>query len=198
MFARIRVAVQLAALLATLLSVTDARAAQLSGPIFDMGQILPTSRAVEHAADHARALHCRTPDCVALMTIDDAFEVISDSNATTMGITRPLPIARPARIKRLFRVRLLSHPERFAAICARSADLASRFGAGDDPDPDLFLSTSIILIAYLMDSTGHGQCLPTVLSAFPYLPPSDVAISNAHQLCSTSHWANASCDAIAR
>jgi hypothetical protein len=189
-----RLAIPIAVLMVALL--TGARAH--SDTALEMGPISPATEAVEQTADRARALHCKTPDCVALMTIDDTFGVINQSMATTVGVTRPLPIARPARINRLFRVRLLSHPERFAAICARSVDLASQFGRDSDLEPDPFLSTSIILIAYLMDSTGHGQCLSAVLAAFPHLPTSDVAIANARDICGYRHWAKASCDSIRR
>jgi hypothetical protein len=132
------------------------------------------------------------------MTIDETLDLMADADATTVGVPRPLPIARPARIKRLFRDRLLGHSDRFPAICARSADLASQFGRDSDPEPDPSLSTGIILISYLMDSTGSGHCLAAVLAAFPRLPSSDVAITNARKICASRQWAKTSCDAIRR
>jgi len=177
--------------------ITSSVAVRAASPAFDMGDIPPKTEAVEDAAKRARETHCSTADCVAVMTIDEAFEIISDSEATTIGAARYLPIARPSRIKRLFRVKLLSHPDRFAAICARATDLASQFGNNKDSDPDQFVSHTIIEIAYLMDSTGHGQCLPAVLSAFPPSAAVDTAMINAHQLCTATPWGKPSCETIA-
>jgi hypothetical protein len=177
-------------------------------PVLTFGDIAPTVEAVMDAFHNGRDDDCRTADCTALSTIFSAYEVIGDSTATPMrmGMARtPRTDAivdatiRPSVINKRLRVKLLSHPDRFTAVCARIVSFASLYQQTGPTTGDFFFINSMIQMALLMDGAKPGgTCLSTVLAAFPHTQDTDELIEGAKDFCTGSQWQTPACKRISR
>jgi hypothetical protein len=162
----------------------------------DFRSLLPTLDAIDEAAGRVATTHCNTHECQAVATIARALDIMLDGQATTMGLTEPIPPDRDRIAERRLRATVLRHPEQFGAICDVATGLAARY-PGMRGTGDLFVAVGIIELASRMDMSG-GKCLPTLLAAFPRVSQADTAISNARTLCISGRNSREECERIAR
>ena len=173
-----------------------AGASQAAG--VDPAAVAPTIDAIHDAAERDAADRCTSGACTGMRTIDNVLDILLDAQTTTNGLTRPSPRGRDRRADLRLHHVLLDHPDLFGDLCHVSTDLASRYGRENAPG-DLFVAVGLIETAARMDTRGHGDCLPRVISAFPQRPKADQAIVNAGILCRNGVFGRAAaCDVIRR
>ena len=144
-------------------------------------------------------------DRLARITIGRTVEIIDDSRATPnqLGGWSPATarlaarLSRPATIRRRMRATLLSHPERFAAICAYMQTLARQY---DDPTAQAgdYSVIDLLQIAAMMDTQVPHHCVGRILDIVPHTRNADSSIEIAAEFCSGSPWHGAGCKEIAR
>ncbi len=176
--------------------------AVLAGPVLassvGSAAVAPTIDAIHEAAERDVIDRCTTDACQGMRTIDTVLDILLDAQATSNGLTRPIPRDRDHRSSLRLNRALLDHPDLFGALCHVSAELASRYGQANAPG-DLFVAVGLIETAARMDARGPGGCLPRVISAFPRSPKADLAIADAGNLCGNGVFGRAAaCDAIRR
>ena len=171
--------------------------------------IVPTPAAVGDGIQRATAAtRCTTVDCAALTTILHTYLIFIDSAATPMGMGGWTPatakqaflLTRPATIRRRLRMRLLSRPDRFAAICARAEYLAAQYDSDADAKAghEYFFVNSLIQTAMLIDTKCPEHCLSKVLAALPETPLANQLVRTAHDFCVRAQWHSAACGRIRR
>ena len=173
-------------------------------PDCGLGAPAAYSSAVAAALRNADAQHCESADTVALDTLLSVYEIIIDSWATPMKLgyltppKMPLPQTLPAVVNGRLRKVLLSHPDRFPAICANIQSLVSRYGDPESEREGHLFVVGLLQTALLMDLKSHGHCLPGVLAAFQHIPPADEVIQSARDFCFDRQWKTLACKRIRR
>ena len=178
----------------------QARGAEARG-LPDLAALMPTVQAISDAAGRISQLGCMTPDCIAIVRLRHIFDIIDDSELTTMGDARYYNPNEPdVREKYLHRV-LLDHPERLGPMCALLTRLASRYGrpgARQEVDEDLYVGVEAVDIASRMDGHGQPRCLPALLAAMPHTAVADAAIESIRKTCDPQTIAPNLCARISR
>ena len=173
-------------------------------PDCGLGTPAADDNAVAAALRNADAQHCESADTVALDTLLSVYEIILDASATPMQVgyltppKMPLPQTLPAVVNGRLRKVLLSHPDRFAAICANIQSLVSRYGDPESEREGHLFVVGLLQTALLIDLKNHGHCLPGVLAAFQHIPPADEVIQSARYFCFDRQWKTPSCKRIRR
>lgn len=146
------------------------------------GPLVPTLDAITTAASADRRADCASSRCAATQALSRSLDALLDAEATTNGVTRPLPANRDGVAKVALGRALLDHPTLYAPVCALSRALASRYGA-PGTQGDLFVAVSLLRLAAAIDDGKPEQCLPRLLASFPRNEAADTAIANARTLC---------------
>jgi hypothetical protein len=157
----------------------------------------PTLDSIDAVSASAQAAHCSAAACKATETIAQAMKVLLAAQATSVGVTNPLPAGRDkTNAARLNRV-LLDDPAQFAPVCDMLKGLARQY-----PPGDLFVAVSVLQLALRMDlrttPAAPGACLPGLLQAFPRSAQADTAISNANILCTNAWQVGSACSRLHR
>ena len=154
-------------------------AAVASVSVWDPDMTAPSVDDVAAAAARARAAHCRTSSCKAIVAIHELADNLQyefgDENGENEYIgNRPAVAGR-----RLDRV-LLDHPELYGPVCATGAKLISRV----DPDTgEIFIPVLLLLHAVDMDLRDRGHCTHDLVAALPKDIRNDQIRINARTLC---------------
>lgn len=144
--------------------------------------LVPTLDAISAAASADQQTNCSSSYCAATEALSRSLDVFLNAQATTNGVTRPVPGSRDQLTTAALGRALLDHPMLYAPVCGLSSDLASRYGISGTPG-DLFVAVSLLRLAAAIDDSKHEQCLPQLLASFPHNEAADTAITNARTLC---------------
>lgn len=150
-----------------------------SASSWDPDGTAPTAHDVAAAAARARASHCRTPSCKAIITIHELVRIalyeIGDANggASLYG-NRPRIAGR--RVNHV----LLDHPELYGPVCAMGVKLLSHVR----PDSgEIFIPVTLLVHGVDIDLRDHGHCAQDLVAALPRDPGNDQIRINARDLC---------------
>ena len=139
----------------------------------------PTVDDVASAAAHARATHCRTSSCKAIIVIhelsDIEFYAVGDANGVASLYLGNRPKIAGRRLDRT----LLDHPELYGPVCAMAVKLVSHA----HPNGEIFIPAMLLMHGVDMDLHDHGQCAQDLVAALPRDPANDLIRINARQAC---------------
>jgi hypothetical protein len=168
--------------------------------------IPPTKIAMAEAYNSAGGNKCQISDCVAIGTILDTSRIIFESAMTTTWVGDSSPASeayvnartRPSVVKTRLRTTLLSHPDRFPAICARIASLVSLYDPEKAASDDHFFAVGLLQMALLIDVRAQRHCLADALAALPHTTDSDELVTSARDFCERAQWQRTACKRITR
>ena len=167
----------------------------------DLKAIPPTSGGLAIAARKVSASRCRTPSCRAITTIDRLLAIERDREDEDYGPAGTVYAGDKPRIaERLIDRLLFQHPKLFRPVCTIAGDLLSRVHL--DPDTDeLFVSTTLLILAVDMDRRDQGHCAADLVSMLPHDPENDRIRINSRDLCMSDYVGRprppAACEALA-
>ncbi len=90
----------------------------------------PMTNDVASAAARARATHCRTPSCKAIIVIHELVDIARFDLGDANGLASIRASNRPQIAGRRLDRMLLRHPDLYGPVCATGAKLISRFRVG--------------------------------------------------------------------
>ena len=145
------------------------------------------------AAARARAAHCRTSSCKAIVTTDKLMKIeqyeFGDKNGENEYIGNR-PVVAGHRLDRV----LLGHPGLYGPVCATGTELISRVHAATG---EMFIPVTLLVNAVDMDLRDHGHCARDLAAALPRDPGGDQIRINARELCvigdENQHRPNSAC-----
>ena len=162
--------------------MTGALAVAPAAPEWSPDDTPPMQDDVASAAAHARASHCKTPSCKAIIVIDKLVPIAwfeaGDANgrASILGYGRPQIAGR-----RLDRI-LLRHPGVYGPVCATDARLISRFRLGPGVY-EMIVPVQLLMSSVDMDLRNHGNCAQDLLAALTKDPANKEVRLTAQSLC---------------
>ena len=140
----------------------------------------PTVHDVASAAARARATHCRTPSCKAIITIHELVDILYYEFGDANGIASLYVGNRPQIAGRRVNRTLLDHPELYGPVCAMGVKLLSRVR----PDSgEIFIPVMLLMNSVDIDLRDHGRCERDLVAALPRDPANDQIRINARDLC---------------
>ena len=144
---------------------------------WDPNETAPTVDDVASAAAHARATHCRTSSCKAIIVIHELSDIVEYEIGDTNG---GHSLGNRPRIagQRLDRT-LLDHPELYEPVCAMAVKLVSRV----HPNGEIFIPVLLLVHGVDMDLRDHGHCARDLVAALPRDPANDLVRVNARDSC---------------
>ena len=142
----------------------------------------PMTNDIASAAAHARAIHCRTPSCKAIIVIHELLDIARYEAGDANGVASLYLGNRPKIAGRRLDRALLDHPSLYGPVCTTGAKLISRlqFTPGVY---EIFLPVQLLVNAVDIDLRDHGHCTQDLLASLPKDPISDEIRSNAQSLC---------------
>ena len=167
----------------------------------DLEAIPPTSGGLAVAAKKASASRCRTPSCKAIITIDRLLVIQRERQDEDYGSAGTVYEGNKPRVaKRRIDQLLFQYRNLFQPVCTAAGHLLSRVHL--DPDTDeLFVSTTLLIVAVDMDLRDHGRCAADLVSMLPHDPENDRIRINSRDLCMSDYVGRrrppAACEALA-
>ena len=162
--------------------MTEATAAALPAPVWNPDDTAPMTNDVASAATHARAIHCKTPSCRAIIVIHELVDIARFEDGDANGLASIRASNRPQiAARRLDRV-LLNHPDLYGPVCATGAKLISRFRLAPGVY-EMIVPVQLLINGVDMDLHDHGHCAQDLLAALPKDPANDQVRLNAQCLC---------------
>jgi len=156
-----------------------------------------TLDSIDAGSSSAHASHCGSVQCKSLETIAQAMDILMAAQATSMGVTTPVPANRDQTTAKRLNLILLNHPEEFGPVCDALSKLAHQY-----PPGDLFVAVGSMQLAIRMDlktrPSAPGGCLSKLLDAFPESTQAETAITNARILCANAWNLGAACARLHR
>ncbi len=158
-------------------------AAVPSASSWNPDETAPIEHDVASAAAHARATHCRTSSCKAIIIIHELSDIeeykIDHDIEGPHGAVLLMPGNWPKIADRRLHRSLLDHPERYGPVCAMAVKLVSRV----HPGGEIFIPVTLLVHGVDMDLRGHGHCAQDLVTALPRDPANDLIRINARDLC---------------
>ena len=158
-----------------------------SGSRWNPDETAPTVDDVASAAAHARATHCRTSSCKAIIVIHELwvierYKMIDNDIEGPNGVVLLKPGNWPKIAARRLDRTLLDHPERYGSVCAMGAKLVSRVHL-DPATGEMFIPIMLLMRGVDMDLRDRGHCARDLVAALPKDPANDQIRINARDLC---------------
>ena len=143
----------------------------------------PTVRDVASAAAQARAMHCKTSSCKAIIIIHELANIEEYKITNEIEGPNGAVMLRPGNWPRIANRRLdrtlLDHPERYGPVCAMAVKLVSRV----HPNGEIFIPVTLLVEGVDMDLHDHGHCARNLVAALPRDPANDLIRINARDSC---------------
>ena len=162
--------------------MTEAMADAPSTPRWNPDDTAPMTDDVASAAAHARATHCKTPSCNAIIIIHELIDIlrfdVGDANGVASLNTGNRPQIAGRRLDRV----LLRHPDLYAAVCATGGKLIARFGRAPE-FYEMIVPVQLLINSIDMDLRDHGHCAQDLLAVLPKDHADDEVRLNANTLC---------------
>ncbi len=146
----------------------------------------PMTNDVASAAAHARAIHCKTPSCKAIVIIHGMINIARYEDGDANGIASLYVGNRPKIAGRRLDRLLLNHPALYGPVCATGSKLISRFQLAPGIY-EMIVPVQLLLNAVDMDLRDHGHCARDLLAALPNDPANNEVRSNAQSLCDSDY-----------
>ncbi len=179
--------------------MTEAMAAAPSAPVWNPDDTAPMTNDVASAAARARATHCTTPSCQAIIVIHELVDIARFEAGDANGLASIRASNRPQIAGRRLNRVLLRHPELYGPVCATGAKLISRFRAGPGVY-EWWVPIQLMINAVDMDLRDHGHCAWDLVAALPKDPANNEIRLNASSLCvsgiENQHRPKAACDVL--
>lgn len=140
----------------------------------------PTVHDVASAAARARATHCRTSSCKAIIAIHELANIfryeVGDANGIASLYIGNRPQIAGRRLNRIF----LDHPELYGPVCATGVKLISRVHRDTG---EIFIPVMLLMNSVDIDLRDHGHCARDLVAALPRDTANDQIRINARDLC---------------
>ena len=129
--------------------------------------------------------------------MDQAVHLQIAGASATVGRPRPVPVDRDTRVAKSYR-RLVAQGRRVAPeLCRKAASLLAGYGAPGVLS-EVIVPVSILDLTSRLDSEEAGLgCTRSSIRAMPATSAADIAIHNAHSLC-TAQGGAGRCAGIVR
>ena len=163
-------------------SMTGAVAAAPAGAQWNPDDTAPMTNDVASAAAHARATHCKTPSCKAIIVIHELIDIARYEDGDANGVASLYTGNRPQIAGRRLDHVLLGHPALFGPVCTTGAKLIRNFRLSPGIY-EMIVPVQLLVNSVDMDLRDHGHCAQDLLAALPSDPARDEVRQNANDLC---------------